>query len=479
METHLFFAFLCAWICLSVPLESCIAADSIRIDQSISDGETLVSSGQSFELGFFSPGSSKNRYLGLWYKNTPQTVVWVANRNNPITDLYGVLTIFKNGAFVLLNQTKSVIWSLNLSKVPENPVAQLLETGNLVLRDSSNESSESYIWQSFDDPSDTMLPGMKVGWNLKTGLQQKLTSWRSADDPSLGDFSYRIDINVLPYMVLGVGSSKKVRSGPWNGLEFNGIQVLDNLVYKAVYVYNNDEVYTLYESINNKIISRLTLNHSGFLQRLVSKKGGSEWDEIYTIPSELCQNYGHCGANGICKIGKAQICECLPGFTPNSHEEWDMFNTSSGCTRRRPLDCQIEEGFVKVTGVKLPDLIDFHVIMDVSLRECKVSCLNNCSCTAYSYLKAYAYSNPNGNGGCLMWSGDLIDIRELTSEKHPEDIYIRMHTSELGLNTNQKKKLVIILVISTFSGILTLGLAVWFLFRKKRTMGTGMHTYPP
>ncbi|XP_034678697.1 G-type lectin S-receptor-like serine/threonine-protein kinase At4g27290 isoform X2 [Vitis riparia] len=441
METHLFFAFFCAWICLSVPLESCIAADSIRIDQSIGDGETLVSSGQSFELGFFSPGSSKNRYLGIWYKNTPRTVVWVANRNNPIADLYGVLTIFNNGALVLLNQSKSVIWSPNLSKVPENPVAQLLETGNLVLRDSSNESSESYIWQSFDDPSDTMLPGMKVGWNLKTGLQRKLTSWKSADDPSPGDFSYRIDINVLPYMVLGVGAGKKVRSGPWNGLEFNGLNPSENSVYKAVFVANNDEVYALYESNNNKIISRLTLIHSGFLQRLVLKKGSSEWDELYSFPSELCQNYGHCGANGICRIGKLQICECLTGFTPKSQEEWDMFNISSGCTRRMPLDCQSEEGFVKVTGVKLPDMIDFHVIMGVSLRECKVSCLNNCSCTAYSYLKAYAYSNPNGNGGCLMWSGNLIDIRELTSEKAAEDIYIRIHTSELDQESKENLEL--------------------------------------
>ncbi|RVW81575.1 S-locus-specific glycoprotein S6 [Vitis vinifera] len=165
------------------PPQPLLKADSIRIDQPICDG--------------------------IWYKNTPRTVVWVANRNNPIADLYGVLTIFNNGALVLLNQSKSVIWSPNLSK-------------------------------SFDDPSDTMLPGMKVGWNLKTGLQQKLTSWKS----------------------------KKVRLGPWNGLEFNGLNALDNSVYKAVFVANNDEVYALYESNNNKIISRLTLNHSGFLQRL-------------------------------------------------------------------------------------------------------------------------------------------------------------------------------------------------------------------
>ena len=411
-------------------MELCIAADSIRMDRSIRDGEALVSSGQSFELGFFSPGtgSSKNRYLGIWYKNTPQTVVWVANRNNPITDSYGVLTIINNGGLVLLNQTRSVIWSSNLTKVPENPVAQLLDTGNLVLWDNSSESSKSYVWQSFDHPSDTMLPGMKVGWDLKTGLQRNLTSWRSADDPSPGDFSYRIDINVLPYMVVGEGSRKKIRSGPWNGHEFNGLHVLDNSVYEAVFVNNKDEVYALYESNSKEVITRLTMNHSGFLQRLVLKKGSSEWDVLYSHPNDLCENYGYCGANGICRTGKAQICECLTGFTPKSQEEWNMFNTSGGCTRRTPfMDCQSEGGFKKVAGVKLPDLIDFHVIVGVSLKECRVLCLNDCSCTAY------AYSNLNGSStGCLIWSGDLIDIRALTSEANTEDIYIRVHPSELG-----------------------------------------------
>ena len=75
METHVFLALFSAWMYLTVPLELCIAGDSIRMDQSISDGETLVSSGKSFELGFFSPGSSNNRYLGIWYKNEPTTVV--------------------------------------------------------------------------------------------------------------------------------------------------------------------------------------------------------------------------------------------------------------------------------------------------------------------------------------------------------------------------------------------------------------------
>jgi hypothetical protein len=67
------------------------------ISQSISltdDGNTLVSKGGIYELGFFTPGNSNKRYLGIWYKNIPiQTVVWVANRINPINDSSGTLTL--------------------------------------------------------------------------------------------------------------------------------------------------------------------------------------------------------------------------------------------------------------------------------------------------------------------------------------------------------------------------------------------------
>ncbi|KAF8377414.1 hypothetical protein HHK36_030791 [Tetracentron sinense] len=69
-----------------VLLEISIAADTITPTQSItvSDGQTLVSSAQTFELGFFSPGNSKNNYIGIWYKNSPSVVLWVANRETQL-----------------------------------------------------------------------------------------------------------------------------------------------------------------------------------------------------------------------------------------------------------------------------------------------------------------------------------------------------------------------------------------------------------
>ena len=61
-------------------------------------------------------------------------------------------------------------------------IAKLLDSGNLVLMDGSDGNTDSYIWQSFENPADTLLPGMKLGWDVKTGLHLFLTSWKSGDD---------------------------------------------------------------------------------------------------------------------------------------------------------------------------------------------------------------------------------------------------------------------------------------------------------
>lgn len=83
--------------------ESSFASNTITSSKSLSDGRTLVSKDGSFELGFFSPGSSKNHYIGIWYKNIPvKTVVWVANRLNPINDSSGLLIINKRAVLLAM-----------------------------------------------------------------------------------------------------------------------------------------------------------------------------------------------------------------------------------------------------------------------------------------------------------------------------------------------------------------------------------------
>ncbi|KAL2496260.1 G-type lectin S-receptor-like serine/threonine-protein kinase [Forsythia ovata] len=187
-----FTAILAALIYSLIFLKFTIASDTLSANQTIRDGQTLVSEGQIFELGFFSPGRSKDRFLGIWYKPTPEIIVWVANRNQLIIDSQGIFTISRNGTLVL-SRGERIIWSSNLSSVASSPVMRLLQTGNFVCVDKTNGTSDNYIWQSFDYPCDTRLPGMQIVDNLGDGQDKYLTSWRSSDDPSLGDFTYRIE----------------------------------------------------------------------------------------------------------------------------------------------------------------------------------------------------------------------------------------------------------------------------------------------
>ncbi|XP_059639429.1 S-locus-specific glycoprotein S6-like [Cornus florida] len=405
-----------------------IAIDTLSPYHSIIDGETLVSAGEKFQFGFFSPNNSNNRYLGIWYYSiTPQTIVWVANRNYPVNDTSGVVKIGSNGDLILLHHTESVAWSTNIKNMSSKTiVAQLLDSGNLVLRDESDGSKERYLWQSFDHLSDTLLPGMKLGWDLRISLNRHLTSWKSEDDPSPGEFSYGVDIGGLPQVVLRKGSVKQYRSGPWDGVHFGSTTVTPNVAFIPNVTINSEEVYYTYELSDESTLTRSTLSYSGAPQRLVWNSSNLEWLVMYSLPSDRCDNYAQCGPNAICTISDPRICSCLTGYTPKSPQDWEMLIWPGGCIRKNPLNCPADEGFIELDSVKVPDLLQFLINTSMTIEECRAECLKNCSCTAYANIYV-----TKGGSGCLLWFKDLIDIRKLT-EPGNQKLYIRVISKDRG-----------------------------------------------
>ncbi|XP_034678683.1 G-type lectin S-receptor-like serine/threonine-protein kinase At4g27290 [Vitis riparia] len=419
------------------------AVDTITQAQSIDDGETIVSAGGDFELGFFSPGSSENRYLGIWYKKiSTGTVVWVANRDVPLNDSSGILKLDERGTLVLLNKANMTIWSSNSSRSVQSPVAQLLDTGNLVVRNENDSDPENFLWQSFDYPGDTFLPGMKYGKNLVTGLDSYLTSWKRTDDPSTGDFTNRLDPRGFPQMFLKEGSVVTFRSGPWNGLRFSGMPNLKpNSIYTFHFVLNQKEIYYTYELINRSVVTRMVLSPNGVLQRYTWIDRRQGWLLYLTAQMDNCDRYALCGAYGSCDINNSPACGCLKGFVPKHPNDWNVADWSGGCVRRTRLNCQNGDGFLKYPGVKLPDTQESWFNMTMNLKECKMKCLKNCNCTAYANSDIR-----NGGSGCVLWFGNLIDIREYN--ENGQDLYVRMAASELEeYESSDQKKLVKIIVI--------------------------------
>ncbi|XP_050240416.1 G-type lectin S-receptor-like serine/threonine-protein kinase At4g27290 isoform X4 [Quercus robur] len=430
------------------------AADSISKSESLSEGITLVSKHESYALGFFSPGNSSNRYLGIWYNNIPvRTVVWVANRLNPINDSSGMLMVNSSGSLVLLSQNRTVAWSANSTKQARNPIVQLLDSGNLVLREENEENPENYLWQSFDYPSDTLLPGMKLGWDLRTGMERRLTTWKSPDDPSPGELSWGVELHNYPEIVMKKGTEKFFRTGPWNGHGFSGVPVVkDNPVVKYDFVINSDEVYFIYSSVNNSVISRAFLNETSSLyERYIWVSEDKKWSLYLSLPKDECEGYNLCGPYGNCIIGESPICQCVEGFKHKSPNTWNPDEWSKGCVRITQLSCEDKDkiGFVKFVGLKMPDTTYSWVNGSMNLNECRVKCLNNCSCTAYANSNII-----NGGSGCAVWFGDLIDIRQIAAngqDAYMQDVYIRMPASKQvdhkEEKDKQKMKVIVIVVV--------------------------------
>ncbi|KAK4576400.1 hypothetical protein RGQ29_027098 [Quercus rubra] len=421
------------------------AADSITQSQFISDSNatTLISKDEVFALGFFSPGNSTNRYLGIWYNKIPgTTVVWVANRGTPITDSSGVLKVNSSGSLVLLGQNSTFAWSANQTKVARKPIVQLLDSGNLVLRE---ENEDNYLWQSFDYPSDTWLAGMKLGWDLRIGLDRRLTAWKSPDDPSPGELSWGFERHSYPELVMMKGSQKHFRSGPWNGNFFSGMPELQATpLYNFTFVSNKDEVYFKFDMIQESVITRAVLNQSQY-ERYMWVKEKNEWSMFLNLPKDKCDTYNLCGPNGNCIVGESPICQCVEGFKHKSLQTWNPEEWYMGCERSKQLSCSDEIGFENFSGFKMPDTTSSLLNETMSLNECRVRCLNNCTCIAYSNS-----NTRNGGSGCAMWFNDLIDIRQMAANKedaNSQDIYIRMPASEQG-KKKQKMKVIVIVVVA-------------------------------
>uniref|UniRef100_A0A0E0PMJ7 non-specific serine/threonine protein kinase n=1 Tax=Oryza rufipogon TaxID=4529 RepID=A0A0E0PMJ7_ORYRU len=203
--------------------------DTITASRPLSGNQKLVSRGEKFALGFFrsAGGHLKKWYIAIWYnKVSIQTAVWIANREAPISNLdESQLAISQDGTLVLLNQSRSVVWSSNVPNVTSSnvdsseakTVAVLLNTGNLA------------------------LPYLTDG----------------KYDPSTGAFS-------------GIPEMTPIR----------------NSIYAFQYVDNNEEAYFMVTVKNDNILFRLTIDVSSQAKSTVWVADRNQWMLFFLQPKE-------------------------------------------------------------------------------------------------------------------------------------------------------------------------------------------------
>ncbi|KAJ4703332.1 G-type lectin S-receptor-like serine/threonine-protein kinase [Melia azedarach] len=433
----------------------CTAIDTITSSQFIRDPETITSSGGSFKLGFFSPGNSTNRYAGIWYNRASgSAVIWVANRNKPLNDSSGIVTISEDGNLVVLNGQKKVFWTSKVSNSVTNASAQLLESGNIILHDDVNRVN---IWDSFQQPTNAFLSGMRLTTNFRTSQKVQLTSWKSPSDPSIGRFSISLRPLNIPEIIIWNDTRPFWRTGPWNSRVFIGISDMSSVYLNGFnLVVDNREGTSYLTFAFANTTAYFILTSDGVLEEKdwIDEKG--VWETRFVNQITKCDVYGWCGAFGSCDSEKKPICSCLRGFVPKNIEEWNRGNWTSGCVRRRLLKCERinktgevgkQDGFLTLSMMKVPDLAEWA--SDVGEGECRDKCLNNCSCIAYAHDLGI---------GCMTWGGNLFDIQKFSVGG--TDLRIRLANSELDEEDNK-----VIIIVPVVIGIITIAICIFFGWR--------------
>ncbi|VVA34786.1 PREDICTED: G-type lectin S-receptor [Prunus dulcis] len=447
----------------------CSAASSITQGQSLRDGETLISDGEKFELGFFSPENSSSRYVGIWYYNistSDPSVIWVANRERPIFYKTGILKIGSDGNVVVLDGNNTAVWSSNAS-ASSHSTAILNDEGNLVLS-SSGDTSKEY-WQSFGDPTNTFLPGMKVEVNSAIGENRFLTSWKSENDPSPGAYSMGVDPRGSPQIVIWEGSNRRWRSGHWNKQLFIGVPNMPTTYsygFKLSDENGNGSMYFTYTPWNVSDKLRFQIRWDGYEEQLRWVGDKNQWEVIQSQPNKSndCELYNRCGKFGVCSAshGSGSECSCMHGFQPTDWDQWIRRNWSDGCSRKTLLQCHRnrtigteendeEDGFVGLRCAKLPDFAD--LVVRGSDENCEEICLKNCSCTAYAFVQGI---------GCMIWTEDLLDVQKFT--KGGNTLNIRLAHSDLG---GKKKLSTLVIIVISVAGALFLVIFMLLLWRFK------------
>ncbi|KAJ3680768.1 hypothetical protein LUZ60_015257 [Juncus effusus] len=364
-----------------------LAGSSLYVDDH--DTSILVSPKGVFSSGFYQIG--KNIFIfSIWF-SVDQTVVWTANRDRFVNGEGSEFQFRQGGSLVLLDFDGTVIWNANMSSSStQGDRVQLLDSGNLVVMDSTN----NILWQSFDYPTDTLLPYQKVTKN------NRLVSSVSKGIPSSGYYNFYFDTNNILQLIY---NSPEISSiywpdpyNPWwsnNRTTYNSTRLgfFDELGY-----FSGSDEFKFYASDYGRgIMRRLTLDYDGNLRLYSFNESSKSWYISWVNFQQVCQIHGICGKYGVCMHTPKLQCTCLPGFEVVDPTDW-----RKGCKTKFNLTNTKKFKFLKLLQTDFWGF-DYNYTQFLSFRACKKVCLALPLCQTFGYKQ--------GTGECypkiLLLSG--------------------------------------------------------------------------
>nr|VDC94223.1 unnamed protein product [Brassica oleracea] len=449
-----------AFLTLSLLLgESCCQTDTLLQGQSLKDGQELVSAFNIFKLKFFNFKNSRKLYLGVWYNNlylndVQDRPVWIANRDNPIPRRPGSLMIDSLGRLkILRGGASSLLLNLSSTESTGNTTLKLLDSGNLQLTEMGPGGSTRVLWQSFDYPTDTLLPGMKLGFNVKTKKRWELRSGLSDTLPASGSFVFGMDANISNLLTILWRGKRYWASGLWFKGRFS-LEAFNN--YESVFSFNSTEsernfMFSVDRRYPETVFPTITIDQHGFLRiNRLDRELAHVRCSPFTLTKEVSsrdryrQDYSGRYEKEYRDWYEKEIRD---GYTDQYEREYsDQYGGKSrGWYEKNSSDCS--GSVLNETGGRL------------SSADCHVICLQNCSCVAY------ASTNVDGTGceiwtdPCKLWYTDPTNNRS-SSSPTSRSIYIR-EQGPTCMENNGNPVVWLIVGASLFLTILVIGFIIY------------------
>lgn len=357
--------------------------------------------GPKFASGFYCNGKCDSYLFAVFIVQTnsgsgivqpsigfPQ-VVWSANRNHPVK-INATLQLSSDGNLVLQDADGSVAWSTN-TRGKSVAGLNLTESGNLVLFNKR----KAVVWQSFDHPTDALVPGQKLVEGQRLTASVSKTNWTDAGLYSLvvnnkGLFAYIQSNPPQAYYEKTVSGSETSKTPSY-------IKLVNGSL--ALYIHSAEpsepsETIQIPQALSAQYMK---LESDGHLRVY-------EWQSGWKVVADLLTGfYGECAYPLVC--GKYSICsngQCsCPGSSSIGARYFRQLvekHPDLGCTEITPLSCSASK---KQKLLDVPDVTYFTFnsnISNTNVESCKQACLSDCSCKA----AVFRYGSDPSKGECFL-----------------------------------------------------------------------------
>ncbi|XP_010245277.1 PREDICTED: G-type lectin S-receptor-like serine/threonine-protein kinase LECRK1 [Nelumbo nucifera] len=332
----------------------------------------LSPSGQ-FAFGFY---QYANGYaVGIWFAKIPtKTVIWTANRDDPPLQQDSRLVLTRDGRLILQTTASQ---STSIAEAAQSASwASMLDTGNFVLCNSSG----NIIWQSFDFPTDTILPGQPLL------VEGKLVSSTSETNHSSGWFYIimQSDGNLVQYPMQNAKAETSYYASDTCCRRDN--VTLNFTDDGALNLYNTTgiNIKNLYNGgvqcrTNGFISCRWTMDVDGIFRLYVLGQSGN-WSTSVHLNPRSCPT-GMCGLNGYCVVMDQQYtCRCIPGL-----DFIDQSQQILGCQRINGTDsCRNSKQHPQFTMSTLNNVQwednGYELLPSKTEEDCIQACWQDCNC---------------------------------------------------------------------------------------------------